>query len=115
MYTVVRSWVQISANNSTWYRYSKISRNSGNNRSRLLRRIGGPDSSYIQVTTLKFGFYNSCFYYHRGSPRLRSQRFDNRLENESRVGTPICQILVGSTCQAKMLGREITLHAVKKI
>ena len=52
---------QILANNSTRYRYSKITQNSGNNRVGLLRRIGGSDS--ILVGTLKFSFYNLCFVF----------------------------------------------------
>ena len=58
---------QISANNSTWYGYSKITRKSGN--------IWG-------------------YYRYRALTRLRFQGFDIRLENKPRVGTLICQNLV---------------------
>ena len=37
-------------------------------------------------------------YFYQSSPRLRLQQFDIRLENESRVGTPIRRYLPVSNC-----------------
>ena len=78
------------------------------------------DSSNIRIETLKFVFYNSCCirvwtmvfeqfrtglvfvlrlntifgFKYRASTRPRLQAFKIRLENESRVGTPICRSLM---------------------
>ena len=50
---------------------------------------------FLKLTSNDAGFSESIVkgYHYRGSTRLRYQSFDNRLEDEPRVGTSICRSL----------------------
>ena len=86
---------QISANNSTRYRYSKITRKLGIIQGQVLRRIGGSD--YIRVTTLI-----SRFDWGHRTLIFTSK---TNLESEPRFAKIWCAVLNFYDCGAQPLKR----------
>ena len=91
---------QISANNSTPLCYLKKTWYSAIIRVRISSRIGGNNSTRVifeRVRTglvIVLGLTTILGFKYRASTQLRLQTFKTRLENESRVSTPIRRNLV---------------------